>query len=80
MNGAIGTKIAGHVSARTTPQSIKEAPAYDPTALEARAQLLRLHEHDGHANAELTWIGADQIFESTNSSAMTTPTPTRKTH
>ena len=49
------------MSVNLTRQSIKEAPAYDPTALEARAQLLRLHEHDGHATGDPRWIGAEQV-------------------
>jgi uncharacterized protein YrrD len=49
------------VSVNLTRQSIKEAPAYDSTALQARAQLLRLHEHDGHATGDPTWIGAEQV-------------------
>jgi uncharacterized protein YrrD len=53
--------LDSRVSVNSTRQAIKEAPAYDPTALEARAQLLRLHEHDGHATGDPTWIGAEQV-------------------
>ncbi len=49
------------LSVNLTRKSIKEAPAYDPTALEARTQLLRLHEHDGHVAGDPTWIGAEQV-------------------
>jgi hypothetical protein len=44
-----------------TRQSIKEAPAYDPTVLEGRTQLLRLHGKDGHVTGGLARRGVEQV-------------------